>query len=131
MDAQRVGQADQHYLRGHALRKQARSCMPPLAACPPLGSMCHTERTQGSLEAAKQEFSASLVLEPGHFKALFNRAYVHDRVRAWAACSLIYKQLRGWLALQQRPYAARSCGTAPPVTQLTFALCSWAQVRRR
>ena len=56
MDAKRAGQAEQCYLRGHALRKQ------------------------GKLTEAAGAFSATLELAPTHFKALFNRAFVLDRV---------------------------------------------------
>ena len=56
MDAKRAGQAEQCYLRGHALRKQ------------------------GKLAEAAGAFSQTLELAPTHFKALFNRAFVLDRV---------------------------------------------------
>ena len=91
-DAQRVGQAEQHYLRGHALRKQVRcgcGAEPWVQAgqlalpegCPDPGcALRQCLHGQGQLEEAAREFSAALALEPGHFKALFNRAFVHDRV---------------------------------------------------
>lgn len=56
VDAKRTGQAEQCYLRGHALRKQ------------------------GKLAEAAAAFSQALELAPSHFKALFNRAFVLDRV---------------------------------------------------
>ena len=105
-DAQRLGQAEQHYLRGHALRKQvSRSVSRPLWTCPPgaghgygpvtlaalsraMPSCCcmwlpvrRGDGMQGALGDAEREFTATLALVPGHFKALFNRAFVHDQAR--------------------------------------------------
>ena len=75
LEAKRAAQAEQSYLRGHGLRKQ------------------------GKLPEASKAFSEALVLAPDHFKALFNQAFVLDRVSAlakwggWAAEMLVHCEL--------------------------------------
>ena len=50
VDAQRVGQAEQHYLRGHALRKQVRICraLGMILHCP-LPLFCEAQVLRASL----------------------------------------------------------------------------------
>jgi tetratricopeptide (TPR) repeat protein len=48
--------AEQHHARGYAARKQ------------------------GRFDVAVEEYSRTLALEPGHFKALFNRGFSYDKV---------------------------------------------------
>jgi len=56
--ADRHGRAEEHHAAGYAFRKQF------------------------EFLRAVEEYSSALALVPGHFKALFNRGYSYDKVRA-------------------------------------------------
>ena len=70
--SQRARLADEHHAKGYSFRKQ------------------------GDFAAAIEEYSQAIVLEPQHFKALFNRGFSWDKVHCTLAFDMHPQCCMGW-----------------------------------
>lgn len=95
---------------GARARTPARSAV--ASAADAAHSRGYALRKQGNFLGAVEAYSEAIQLQPGHFKALFNRAFSYDKVLAWLLWVLVWCMFHH-PGLCSPSTSGRSCAVGP------------------
>ena len=125
--------ADAKAAENEAAGGGARARTPARSAVASAADAAHSRgyalRKQGNFLGAVEAYSEAIKLQPGHFKALFNRAFSYDKVLAWLLlilCRVHASSSRTLLAKYKRQMA-HSWANGQWRRRTMARRCAWRQ----